>query len=198
MTIRHALAVAIAALILLVASAGRARAEPPRPIRRLAVIVGANDPAPGRQALRYAHSDAQMMADVLERVGRFAKTDIQVLLEPRPADIQSALDRAARDVHASGGDALLFFYYSGHSDGQQVFPHGQALALSDLRDRVARLAARVRVAILDTCRGGSWTRTKGLSVGPPLDPIDLSSFATEGTALLSSSWGSRTRTRPRR
>jgi Caspase domain len=187
------LAMAIAALVLtllLVLALERpANADGPRPMRRVAVIVGANDPAPGRQPLRYAHSDAQLMADVLERVGRFARADIQVLLEPHPGDIQTALDRAARDVQASGADALLFFYYSGHSDGQQVFPHGEALALSDLRDRIARSSARVRVALLDTCRGGSWTRTKGLSVGPPLDPLDLASFATEGTALLSSSSG---------
>ena len=47
----------------------RASADPPR-TRRLAVIVGANEPAPGRQALRYAQSDAQLMGDVLVRVGR--------------------------------------------------------------------------------------------------------------------------------
>ena len=180
---------AIAILMLLLAMAHPTSAEPPRAMRRIAVIVGANDPAPGRQALRYAHTDAQLMADVLERVGRFAKADIQVLLEPHPGDIQSALDRAARDVQTSGGDALLFFYYSGHSDGQQVFPHGEALALSELRAAIARSTARVRVAVLDTCRGGSWTRTKGLSVGPPLDPFDLSNITTEGTALLSSSSG---------
>jgi hypothetical protein len=47
----------------------------------------------------------------------------------------------------------------------------------------------VRIAIVDTCRGGSWTRAKGLTVGPPLDEIDLMNVATEGTALLSSSSG---------
>jgi hypothetical protein len=158
-------------------------------MRRVAVIVGANAPAPGRQALRYAHTDAQLMADVLERVGRFAKPDIQVLLEPHPGDVLAALDRTVRDVQSAGGDSLLVFYYSGHSDGQELFPHGEPLALSDLRDRVARSTARVRVAILDTCRGGSWTRTKGLTVGPALDAVDLMNVATEGTALLSSSSG---------
>lgn len=162
--------------------------DPPR-TRRLAVVVGANDPAPGRQALRYAQSDAQLMADVLVRVGRFAKADVQVLLEPHPGDVLAALDGAARELQSAGPDSLLVFYYSGHSDGQQVFPHGEALALVDLRDRIARSSARVRVAILDTCRGGAWTRTKGLTVGPPLDSVDLMNVATEGTALLSSSSG---------
>src|SRR5689334_14144580 len=101
-------------------------ADPPR-TRRLAVVVGANDPAPGRQALRYAQSDAQLMADVLVRVGRFAKPDVQVLLEPRPGEVLAALDAAARELLSAGPDSLLLFYYSGHSDGQQVFPHGDSL-----------------------------------------------------------------------
>ncbi len=162
---------------------------PPRPMRRIAVVVGANEPAPGRQALRYAHADAKRIADVLERVGRFAKSDIHVLLEPRPGEVLAALDRAANDLRSTGTDSLLLFYYSGHSDGQQLFPHGEPLALSDLRDKVARASARVRVAIVDTCRGGSWTRAKGLSVGPALEAADLMNMGTEGTALLSSSSG---------
>jgi hypothetical protein len=166
-----------------------AQAADPAPARRIAVIVGANDPSPGRTPLKYAQSDALLMADVLVRVGRFAKSDVQVLLEPRPAEVLAALDTAARTLAAAGPSSMLVFYYSGHSDGQQVFPHGDALTLSDLRDRLGRSTAGVRIAILDTCRGGGWTRTKGLSVGPPLDAIDLMNVATEGTALLSSSSG---------
>jgi hypothetical protein len=172
--------------LLLLATPARAQSSQ---TRRLAVVVGANEAAPGRQKLRYAHTDAQLMADVLVRVGRFAKADVQVLLEPSPAEVLAAIERAGQSAKASNGDSLLVFYYSGHSDGQQVFPRGESLALAALRDRVAKTGARVRVGILDTCRGGDWTRTKGLSVGPPLDPVDLMNVATEGTALLSSSSG---------
>jgi len=167
---------------------GASAADPPH-ARRFAVIVGSNEPAPGRMALRYAQADAQLMADVLVRVGRFAKADVQVLLEPRPTAVLAALDSAAREVQVAGPDSLLLFYYSGHSDGLHVFPHGDSLALADLRDRLAKSTARVRIAILDTCRGGGWTRAKGLTVGPPLDAADLMNVATEGTALLSSSSG---------
>jgi hypothetical protein len=165
-----------------------ALAQPSRP-RRIAVVVGANDAAPGRVPLRYAHEDAKRIAEVLERVGRFAKRDVQVLLEPRAADVVLALERVEREVRAAGGDALFVFYYSGHSDGQSLFPRGEPLSLADLRERFARSSARVRVGILDTCRGGSWTRAKGLSLGPPLDPVDLLDVGAEGSALLSSSSG---------
>jgi hypothetical protein len=130
------------------------------------------------------------MGDVLTRVGRFAPSDVHVLLEPTPAEITGVLDAVAKDVASTGADETLFvFYYSGHSDGQALYPHGEAMTIGDLRDRLARIDARVRVGILDTCRGGTWTQTKGLTIGPPLHPADLAALATEGTALVASSSG---------
>lgn len=161
-----------------------AAATGPRPI---ALVVGANAPPPGRSALRFAHSDAELMADTLSRTGRFAAEDIVTLLEPSAAELLESLARAAQSQ--TGSDALFVFFYSGHSDGQMVFPQGEALALTALREQIARSPARVKVAILDTCRGGGWTGTKGLSVGPPLRAADLMSVEARGTALLSSSSG---------
>jgi hypothetical protein len=112
-----------------------------------------------------------------------------VLLDPFPAELGAALDGVARETTAAGGDVLFVFYYSGHSDGAALFPHGEPVPLAGLRDRVEKLGARIRVGILDTCRGGSWTQSKGLSVGPPLAMADLMNVDTEGTALLSSSSG---------
>jgi hypothetical protein len=158
-------------------------------LRRIAVVVGANDPPEGRQALRYAHDDANRFADTLKRVGEFASGDVHVLLDPHPDEVLSSVDDASTLASGAGGDALVLFYYSGHSDGQSVFPHGETLAISDLRARLGRASARIRVGILDTCRGGGWTQTKGLSVGPALDAADLLNVATEGTALVASSSG---------
>lgn len=166
-------------LLILCALVAAAHAE-----HRVAIVVGANDPPPGHQALRFAHDDANQIGDTLRRVGRFS--DVRVLLDPHPADLLAEVDSAAK---AAGNDALVVFYYSGHSDGQSIFPHGEQLAINDLRDRLERMNARIRIGILDTCRGGAWTQTKGLTVGPALDPIDLLDVATEGTALVASSAG---------
>ena len=156
-------------------------------LRRVAIVVGANDPPPGHQALRFAHDDANQMSEVLRRVGQFA--DVRVLLDPHASDLLAVVQEVDDQARAAGGDGLVLFYYSGHSDGQSLFPHGEKLAIADLRDRLAHMNARIRVGILDTCRGGGWTQTKGLTVGPPLDPIDLVDVATEGTALIASSAG---------
>lgn len=179
----------LVAAVFMFPAPARAGDPPGAPSRRMAVIVGANEAAPGRQPLRYSLADAQLLADTLVRVGHFAKGDVRVLLEPHPADVTAALEAVSRELQAMPGDSLLLFYYSGHSDGQYLYPHGEQLPLVDLRDRLGRSSARVRVAIVDTCRGGSWTRAKGLTVGPPFDEIDLMNVATEGTALLSSSSG---------
>lgn len=157
--------------------------------RRLAIVVGANEPAPGREPLRYSHADASMIAGTLVQVGHFAQSDVRVLLEPHPDDVLAALDAASRTLQATPGESLLVFYYSGHSDGQHLYPHGERLALSTLRERLEKSSARVKIAIVDACRGGSWTRAKGLTVGPPIDELELMNVATEGMALLSSSSG---------
>jgi hypothetical protein len=176
---------ALALVALPLVTALRAQAAAPA-ARSVAVLVGANAPAPGREPLRFALGDARLMADTLARTGRFAKDDIVTLLEPNPRQLLAELERVAG---APAEPGVFVFYYSGHSDGQRVFPGGEALALTELRAVIGRLPARVRVAILDTCRGGGWTNTKGLSVGPPLRAVDVLDADTAGTALLSSSSG---------
>jgi hypothetical protein len=157
--------------------------------RRVAILVGANDPPPGRSPLRYAHEDARRMADVLTRVGGFAPADVHVLLEPTRDEIDQVIASAAQSVKDAGGDVVFLFYYSGHSDGQSVYPKGSPFSVQDLRARIGGVGARVTLGILDTCRGGTWTQAKGLTVGPPLEQVDLVPLSSEGTALLSSSSG---------
>ncbi|MGQ0507742.1 MAG: caspase family protein [Myxococcaceae bacterium] len=158
--------------------------------KRVAVIVGANGAAPGRMALRYAHSDARRMAAVLREVGEFGSDDVALLLDPEPQAVLTTLDEAIQKLKGSGGETLLVFYYSGHGDETSLYPSGRALALSELKRRLDSGVATVRLGILDACRGGTWTRTKGLKPAPGLEwepPFELS---TEGSALVASSSGS--------
>src|SRR6185295_5417424 len=114
---------------------------------------------------------------------------VHVLLEPTHAEIEQLIATAAQSAKDAGGDVVFVFYYSGHSDGQSVYPKGRAFPVQDLRARIASVGARLTVGILDTCRGGMWTQAKGLTVGPPLEQVDLVPLTSEGTALLSSSSG---------
>lgn len=163
-----------------------AHAAAPEPVRRIAVVVGANAAAPGRRPLRYAHQDAARVAEVLRLAG-FARADVAVLRDPDPDAILAALDRALR--RASGHPSMVVFYYSGHADARALYPDGKELRLAALRERLDSALATVRIGIIDACRGGGWTGTKGLTETEPFE-VDLPMrLASEGSVLISSSSG---------
>src|ERR1700733_2688724 len=98
------------------AAPARAAAPGTPGAKRVAILVGANAPPPGRTALRFAHDDAHDLADTLQRVGGFAPADVEVLLDPPPRELIAAFERVSKTATAAGGDVLFLFYYSGHSD----------------------------------------------------------------------------------
>lgn len=157
--------------------------------RRFAVIVGANAGALGRPALRYAHADAQAMADVLREVGRFAADDVQVLLDPRPEELLSTLDTALALAAVEGRGAMVLFYYSGHSDESSVYPSGKPLELKAIKARLDGASATVRVGIVDACHGGGWTGAKGLSATSSFAVPAPLLIESEGSVLIASSSG---------
>ncbi len=174
-------------LALLVAVFAAAPSDSPDPAeRRVAVIVGSNRATPGRAELRYAHADARAMADVLESAGQFRTGDVAVLLDPTPSAVLAALD-AAREKLA-GPHTMLLFYYSGHADDASLYPGGEMLPLQALKERLADERVAVRVGVIDSCRGGGWTQTKGLNPTAPF-AVGLPVLSSEGTALLASSSG---------
>ena len=128
--------------VLVVAAPLRAHAATPG--RSIAMLVGANAPAPGRTPLQFALRDAALMADTLARTGRFTKADIVTLLEPGPRQVLAELERVASSARESDGPGLFVFYYSGHSDGQHLFPGGEALAYRPARGHPAAARARAR------------------------------------------------------
>jgi hypothetical protein len=163
--------------------------EAPAPTKRAAVVVGANMAAAGRRDLRFAHRDANQIAAVLRDAGRFAPSSVSVLRDPAPHEVLAALDKAIAELRGSPGESLLLFYYSGHSDDQALYPGGRALPIPDLLKRLDDTAITVRVGIIDACRGGAWTRAKGIKPVEPFEipvPLDLRS---EGSVLLASSTG---------
>ena len=166
-----------------------ASAATPTPARA-AIIVGANAAATGRKPLRFAHRDAKEVAAVLNSVGSFNPDETHVLLDPTPERLLSTVDRELDRLAKAEGPTMLVFYYSGHADERSLFPSGRALPFDSIRQRLDNAAAvGVRIGIIDTCRGGGWTGTRGLEDAEPFEvrmPFDLSS---EGSVLIASSSG---------
>lgn len=177
----------LAAVVLLLA--GRSQAAEERRPKRVAVVVGSNAPAVGRSGLRYAHDDARNLADVLVQVGEFAREDVRVLLDPEPGELLSVMDSQLGALRGRLGETLLLFYYSGHADQKALYPGGHALPLEELRRRIDTPDATVRLGIIDACRGGGWTRAKGLQPEAPFEVNIPLTLQSEGSVFIASSSG---------
>lgn len=155
------------------------------PARRFAVIVGSNEGGPDRVPLRYAHRDADAVADVLTELGGVAEDDLIWLIEPDVPTVETALSDLGARIDATDGRREVVFYYSGHSDEQGLLLGGERLDWAHLRAALDALSADVRIAILDSCASGALLRAKGgRTVAPFL--VDESSRA-EGFAYIASS-----------
>ncbi len=149
---------------LLWTQAAQAQADPPATVARFALLAGANYGGLDRVRLKYAESDAQAMARVLTELGGVEPADQLVVIDPDPARLEAAFTRMAGMLEAAadrGARREFVFYYSGHSDESGLKLGGQHVPYTDLRKRVQALPADVRVAVLDSCASGAFTRTKG-------------------------------------
>ncbi len=158
------------------------------PVRRLALLIGANDGGSGRVRLHYANSDADALAKVLRDIGGVRATDLIQLRDPTPDELEAAFDgisRRLRDSASEGERTQLLFYYSGHSDEKGLLLGGERVDYAVLRKHVQSVPADVRIAILDSCASGAFTRSKGGTKRPPF--LAGTPSAVAGHAFLTSS-----------
>lgn len=157
------------------------------PLRRMALIAGANDGGPARARLHYARTDAERFAQVLQRLGGLAPEDTILLLDPTEGTLRAGLDAmSARVAEARKATRVeLLLYYSGHSDEEGLLLRGSRMPYGELRHWLEQSRANVRIAILDSCSSGALTREKGGVRAPPF-LVDTSSQVT-GHAILTSS-----------
>ena len=157
-------------------------------IRRLVLVVGANDGGPGRTTLRYAGTDASRVAKLTRELGGVAAEDILRIHDSKLASLETALadleTRLAAAI-APGVRVEFLFYYSGHSDETGLLLGGERYSYKALRDRIEAMPAEVKIAILDSCASGAFTRTKG-GTRRPAFLVDESS-RVNGYALIASS-----------
>ncbi|MGC3999567.1 MAG: caspase family protein [Anaeromyxobacter sp.] len=170
-------------------SAGPAAGQAaPLAIRRLALVTGANDGGPERARLRYAISDAERFARVLQQMGGVAGPDLILLLDPDAAGLRAAMADLKRRVGRSAAEARteVILYYSGHSDEDGLLLRGDRIPYRELRAWLEGTGAGVRIGILDSCASGNFTRGKGgIRTTPFL--VDASTQVSGQVILTSSS-----------
>jgi hypothetical protein len=176
--------IALAALGALAAPPAAAGGE-----HRYAVVAGNDEGGPGTRPLLYATADARRIHDVLVHLGGVAAADAALLLDRSAGDLLGAVAavsaRAAQDRRAGARTALIV-YFSGHAKDNVLRLGDSRLPIEELRGRLASSGADVTVAILDSCRSGVVTRTKGARHTPAFE-VHTSDSEARGTVLLTSS-----------
>ena len=180
----------LACSLALLASAGGSRVAVGSQEQRFALVIG-NDLGGGdTQPLLYARQDARRMRDVLLRVGAVSADDAAILLGQGAAEVRRALTDVERHIAAAKTQGLrtaLIVYYSGHAKDGDLRLGNSRMPLDELRSRVGRSGATLRLAIVDACRSGAVTRSKGARKAPAFEIEATSGAQAEGTVFLSSS-----------
>lgn len=140
---------------------------------RMAIVVSA-DAADGQPTLRYADRDADRIESVLRELGGFDRVDR--LRDPQPAALRAALDQAEAAATRDPGLQVVF-YYSGHADARGLLVGADRFPFDELRARLERSRAGVRVALIDACYAGTMVQTKG---GKPAPGYALDLVAPSG------------------
>lgn len=184
---------ASAAAFALAAPATARAAEPasavPHPYA-YGVLVGSNPGGPGQPTLRFAEEDARRMADVLEQLGRYGKTDMRVLVRPDAAGVLAALDEVAEKLRAHeqrGEQAVLVFYYSGHAKANAFHLGASELPIAALREKLQKLPTTLTLVVLDACQSGQFARTKGAEAAADFSSNSVARLTTKGIAVMASS-----------
>ena len=96
-----------------------------------------------------------------------------------------AAPRQRRASNGGGGRTEVLLYYSGHADEHGLLLGDDRYSYRTLRDRLDEIPADVRIAVLDACASGAFTRIKSGKPRPAF-LVDESS-AMRGHAFLTSS-----------
>jgi len=158
--------------------------------QRFALMVGNDRGQATEVQLRYAESDAARFAKVLREVGDFEPADT-VVLQGESADttrrtLISLNDRIRAAQSLPNTDTLLFVYYSGHADGRSLHLGNSSLDFRELAQLVRGSAATFRLLVVDACRSGILTRTKGGRIVAPFG-LTGEGLNGEGLAFLTAS-----------
>jgi hypothetical protein len=148
---------------------GLAQAE----VQRFVLAAGANSGGSDRPLLRYAVSDAERFSQVLTELGGVDPANVLLLKEPKVRDLIQGLDQLNRRAAvtgrpAGGGRTEVLVYCSGHADEKGLLLGDDRYSYQSLRDRLQEIPADVRIAVLDACASGAFTRLKGASSLTPL------------------------------
>ncbi|MBM4353202.1 MAG: hypothetical protein FJ109_05295 [Deltaproteobacteria bacterium] len=156
---------------------------------RLAILVGNDTGSSERAPLRYAEEDIGRVRKALLEVGGFDAWDIHLLAGKGRADLAESFQTVRQRIakRPDGARVLLFFYFSGHSDGAALELGGDSVPFQQVRRWMEESGAALRIAVVDSCFGGGLTALKGVRKVPEFDIEVMGDLAAEGSVVLTAS-----------
>ncbi len=132
-------------------------------IKRISLMVGCNRGGGNRIKLKYAVSDARNISKVMEEMGGILPEDNMLLGDPSRVLFLQTFQRLKNRVNelSKNYKVEVIIYYSGHSDNEGILLGQERVYYKELKEVIGRLDADVRIAILDSCSSGAFTRIKG-------------------------------------
>lgn len=165
--------------------------DPGEPPRVYALLVAASKGGAGQAPLAHAIDDARTMEAVFLELGRTAPERLRTLVDPTPDVVLGAIQGVAAEIAAAGPRQTMFvFYYSGHARAEAIDLGERPLVLDALRAALDKVPATVRVAVLDACQSGAFSKVKGAIPAADFSIRSARRLATEGSAVIASSTGS--------
>jgi hypothetical protein len=156
-------------------------------ITRFAVIIGNNRGHADDPELLFAEDDAARVHEVLRDLGGFLPENMLLLRGEDAQTVQRTLitvnDRVRAAVSLPEGKALLFVYYSGHADAEDLHLGSSRLPIRQFAELARGSAASFRLVVVDACRSGALTRLKGGKHRPKFD-LPGEQMPEDGLAFL--------------
>jgi len=147
-----------------------AKGENKTSVKRFALVSASNNGGEGRSQLRFAESDALSISKVFQEIGGVSSTNNIILLSPNRLQLIDAIenirDRMLTELKPSDRGEFIF-YYSGHSDDTGLLLKDGSFSYKILREKIQNIGADIKIAILDSCQSGAFTRLKGGSRTSP-------------------------------
>jgi hypothetical protein len=153
--------------------------------QRYAVVIGANPGWSADRPLRYAENDAERIRDVLVGFGGFSSDRVALLRDPDTSEVRATLRDLTRTAQSTSEDTIVFFYYSGHADDQQLHLKGEPLTFKELHASLRGMSATIKLAVIDACKSGAVTRKGGTRVDEFAVSVDSPKLS--GLVILTSS-----------
>jgi len=158
---------------------------------RFAFIVSNNFGGKDRVVLKYTNNDAEKIFNTLTKLGGIKDNNITVIKEKNNLELINELNNFKDKIKKTNAKRKeLIFYYSGHSDDENLLLGNTSLAFSRLKNILNSFDIDLKIVILDSCFSGSFLRTKGGEKKPSFLINEANNL--KGYAFLSSSSSSET------